>query len=247
MPFNLLPGKLFLGFVLLFALALVALRPVCRREHMALLLFAIYAASVHRRFLLFFVLMFTPMLSSLLTRVIPKSISNYASPGKHIVMHAVLMSLLAAGLIYFFPSRQQLQQIVASDYPEQAVAYLRQHPDLGPTLNQYDWGGYLIWSLGPARKVFIDGRADIYERSGILADYLSISNLDSNALPLLRKYGIEACLVGRQSPLATVLASLPGWKREYSDPLSSIFVYQSASLPGTQPETSDNSGASEIR
>ena len=54
---------------------------------------------------------------------------------------------------------------IAKDYPVAAVDYLRQHPHPKGMFNDYFYGGYLIWRLGPQHKVFIDGRGDLYEYS----------------------------------------------------------------------------------
>ena len=225
MPFNLLPGKMFLGFLVLFLMAMVTLRPTFRAEQLGLLFLAIYAASVHRRFLPFFIIMFAPLLSSLLARWAPPynaAIDPYA-------LNAVLIALLAVGTVLLFPTRRAIDAVIAADYPQQAVDYLRRNPPPGPLFNQYDWGGYLIWTLGPRQKVFVDGRSDLYEYSGVLQDSLRIADLDSDALPLLGVYGVRACLIGRNSPLATLLNSQADWKRTYSDNLSSVFVRDATS------------------
>ncbi len=38
---------------------------------------------------------------------------------------------------------------------------------------------YLIWQLGPQQKVFIDGRADMYEYSGVFQDYWTLPLLET--------------------------------------------------------------------
>ena len=81
-----------------------------------------------------------------------------------------------------------------------------------------------IWALGPEQKVFLDGRADIYERGGVLADYLHIAYLEPGAFTVLRHYGIRSCLVERNEALATALANSPEWKKVYSDDLSVLYV-----------------------
>jgi len=120
--------------------------------------------------------------------------------------------------------------MAAEKYPREALAYLRAHPVRGPMLNEYGWGGYLIWASGPEHKVFIDGRADIYEYAGVLSDYMRITLMDPEALRLLRKYGIETCLVTRKAPLATLLSALPDWERIYSDELAALYVHKSRQL-----------------
>ena len=106
------------------------------------------------------------------------------------------------------------------NWPVRAVAYLRQHPAPQPMYNTYAYGGYLIWQMSDANKVFIDGRTDIYERTGVLADYLSISRLDFPAPFLLNAYNVQSCLLERKDTLVTLLNASPGWQKIYGDPIS---------------------------
>lgn len=217
-------GKLFLALVLLFFLAQVLYRMRYRLEEMALLLFAAYSASVHRRFFFLFLLVFAPMLATLMTRWVPR----YKREKDRPVLNFALIALLLFGVVKFFPSAQAVEQVVDQSYPQNAVAFLRDHPVPGPMLNEYGWGGYLIWSVHPVHKVFIDGRADIYEYGGVLSDYLSIVRLEPDTLRLLRKYRIQSCLVRRDDPLSTLLTALPDWQRVYADDISVIFVHAGA-------------------
>jgi hypothetical protein len=93
-------------------------------------------------------------------------------------------------------------------------------------LNDDHWGGFLIWSLWPDHKVFIDGRLDIYEYGGVLADYVSIARADQNTFLLLKKYGIESCLLPRQGPLGAKLEASPNWEKAYEDGNSVIFQHR---------------------
>ena len=52
--------------------------------------------------------------------------------------------------------------------PAKAVAFVESLPFEGEILNEYDWGGYLIWRLFPKRRVFIDGRCLVYGDEGYL-------------------------------------------------------------------------------
>ncbi len=76
----------------------------------------------------------------------------------------------------------------------------------------------------PSDRVFIDGRLDIYEYSGVLDDYMSIMSLKPDLEDLLRKYHLRSCLIPPHSPLAILLASSPGWKEVYRDGISAVFV-----------------------
>jgi hypothetical protein len=74
----------------------------------------------------------------------------------------------------------------ASYFPDQIVRFTRERNLRGNMMNAYGFGGYLIWSLFPERRVFIDGRNEVYlpllervaaarhnsrEWSGLLNDY----------------------------------------------------------------------------
>jgi len=218
--FDLSMGKFFLGLLLAFFVAQVISPLKYRLDEAALLLFAAYAACVHLRFVCLFLLVFTPLLATSLARWIPA----YQVAKDHFILNAALLAMVAAGLVAFFPSDRKLQQLAEERYPLKAVEYLRRHPLKGPMLNEYGWGGYLIWALSPEHKVFIDGRADVYEYAGVLSDYLSIVRLQPRTLPLLRAYGIESCLIPRKAPLETLLAALPDWEQVYADDVSVLFV-----------------------
>jgi hypothetical protein len=90
-------------------------------------------------------------------------------------------------------------------------------------LNEYLWGGYLIWAL-PEQKVFIDGRADIFAWTGVLGEYGRWYTLEEDPARLLDKYGIRYCLLRANAPMARVLLYLPGWKRVYGDEVAVVFV-----------------------
>jgi hypothetical protein len=91
-------------------------------------------------------------------------------------------------------------------------------------LNELDWGGYLLYGLGPEQRVFIDGRVDIYEYTGVFADYLRIMNLDQSTPWLLRKYNTQSCLISTGAPLATFLEASPEWQKIHSDRVSVLFA-----------------------
>ena len=90
----------------------------------------------------------------------------------------------------------------AEKFPLGAVEHLRRQPIRGRLFNADRWGGNLIWSFGPEQKVFIDGRADIYEYSGALVDYFSVVKVKRNTVFPLRKYNVNACLIEPQASVS---------------------------------------------
>jgi hypothetical protein len=61
-------------------------------------------------------------------------------------------------------------------------------------LNEHVFGGYLIWSM-PERKVFIDGRGDVFEWTGIFDEYENWILLQSDPSALLKKHHVARVAV----------------------------------------------------
>jgi hypothetical protein len=142
------------------------------------------------------------------------------------IANAVLMAGVVAAMIHYFPTRAAIDKKVAETYPVAALTYLSAHPIPGKMLDYYGFGGYLVFA---GRPVFIDGRGDLYERSGVFGDYVHLNEFQPGSLGILRNYGIDACLLGAKQSLAAVLSVTPEWRRVYSDDTSVIFVRQPAS------------------
>jgi len=147
-----------------------------------------------------------------------------ANPKNRPLLNAGLIALFAVSVVAFFPSSARLQRLIDLNQPRRAVDYLRAHPAPEPMFNDDFWGGYLIWASQGQRKVFIDGRSDAYEPSGVLADYIRIIQPAPDALPLLTKYGVRSCLVERNGSLCALLDAQPAWRRVYQDDLCVLFV-----------------------
>jgi hypothetical protein len=222
MAFNLAGGKIFLALLLGFVVAQIAFRYTWNLAELALFLFGTVMACLHIRFLLVFVPFFAPILAVMIARWM----RGYDAGKDRFVLNAALMAVVAFGVVRYFPSRAQLERIVSEKWPVDAVEYLNAHEVPGPMYNAYGFGGYLVWARGPEHKVFIDGRADVYERGGVFADYLHISRLEPGALSVLRNYGIRSCLINRDEALGTLLAASPDWKRVYSDSVAALYVRQ---------------------
>lgn len=232
MPFNLVGGKIFLAVVLGFFLLQMVVRSKFHLAEILLFFGGTAMACLHLRFVILFVPFFAPVFAVLLRRWAPP----YERSKDQFVLNGVIIAMVVAGVIRYFPSRLETQSIVDREFPARAVSYLKQHPVAGPMYNAYGFGGYLIWAL-PERKVFIDGRGDLYELGGAFGDYLEIAHLRPAAFALLKAYRIQSCLLERTEPLATVLAAMPEWQTAYSDDVSVLYVRrnQTAGSPAVSP------------
>jgi hypothetical protein len=110
-----------------------------------------------------------------------------------------------------------LRQPIAPDarITPQAAVQAADLAHAGPILNDYAFGGYLIYAgIAP----FIDGRGELYGGHFIerQSRAVSLANLP-DFLKLLDQYHIEATLLAPETPAVALLDRLPGWKRVYSD------------------------------
>jgi len=227
MPFNLPVGKLFLAMLMGFLIAQFVFRLTWQMAEMILFLAGTAAACLHARLLLVFV----PFAAPLFAVIASRWMSPYDPRKDKFILNAVLIIAIITAIVRYFPSQSQLERRIAEHWPVKAVAYLERHPTPRPMFNNYTYGGYLVYALDGQSKVFVDGRADIYERTGVLADYRSITWLEPKALALLQAYNVQSCLIDRNEPLATLLSASGQWKRVYSDEMSAVFVRSQAEEP----------------
>ena len=100
--------------------------------------------------------------------------------------------------------------------PVDAAAWILENLPEGEMFNPYNWGGYLIWSLYPHYRVFVDGRTDLYGDE-ILGDYLKVQYARPGYEAVLTKYDIGFILTYRDDVLSTQLACQGGWEKVYED------------------------------
>ncbi len=105
--------------------------------------------------------------------------------------------------------------------PSAALAEVQAAHVTGPVLNDYGFGGYLIFAGTPP---FIDGRAELYGDE-FIKRYVQAMLLESDELPkLLDQYGIAWTLIAPERPAALLLDNLPGWRRLYADDVAVVHV-----------------------
>jgi hypothetical protein len=216
------------GIGLMALLGCIFLLAIARRtelylDELVLLALGTWMAVSHERMLFVFGILAAPVLS----RMLSTSWENYDAaqdrpwPNAAMLAFSLLIGFLA------FPGRQNLTRQVEESNPVKAVDFIKSHHLSGPMLNEYVYGGYLIWAA-PEYPVFVDGRADVYEWAGVLGDYGSWATLQSDPNSLLDMYGINFCLLTSESPMTHVMPLLHHWKKVYSDGSSVIFVRTAA-------------------
>ncbi len=195
---------------------------------LAVTLFALYSGLTYVRFLFLLGIVIAPVLAKILDFVPP-----YRRELDTPVVNTFAILLMISGIAYFWPREVHLQRSVNNQYPIQAISYLQAHSPTGPIVNYYLWGGYLNWK-DPNLKVFVDGRADIFEYNGVFKDYLSLLMME-DADPILDKYKARYVFLPIHEPFAHFMEHNSKWKTVYRDELSVLFERTGNDFLGAQP------------
>jgi len=137
-------------------------------------------------------------------------------------LNAAFMAGLAGFVVFQIPSNMELKEQAERSYPAKAVAYLRTVPAGVPMMNDFNWGGYLLWNA-PEVPVFIDTRADVFEQQGVLADYLDATKL-ARSTEVLNKYHVGRVVFPPKEPLVSLLRQSSDWKVEYEDTIAVVLL-----------------------
>jgi hypothetical protein len=133
-------------------------------------------------------------------------------------------AMAALGLAALIAVRLMVPVVRGDDpvSPASALAHVPRFVRETPVLNDYAFGGYLIWN---DVKPFIDSRADLYGDI-FLENYASIVSPDKDALAAtLALHHVRWTIFAAQAPVVKLLDATPGWRRLYSDKLAVVHVH----------------------
>jgi len=115
-------------------------------------------------------------------------------------------------------------------YPYGAVAYMKENGVPERLLNNFNWGGYLIWNF-PGARFFIDGRMDAFfiNNRSFLGIYQDIISQSERGKVLFNAYGFNGVLAPKTYvwPLVSLLRGEPTWRIAFEDTVSILFLKRS--------------------
>jgi hypothetical protein len=134
----------------------------------------------------------------------------------HVLSGIIATVLVTAAAIAFANSRPSPDLEIT---PVAAVEALRSSY-AGPILNDYQFGGYLIFTgIAP----FVDGRAELYGSPFLLRFRQAVTLANPPALEeLLSDHRIGATLLAPTTPAVAWLDRDPNWKRLYADDIAVV-------------------------
>jgi len=224
-------GKILMAVILVMLVFAVVRSHRWKPEWLCLFCLGLYLSVTYMRFLFLAGILFTPLLAQRLD-----FLPGYRREEDKPWLNALLMAGMIVSVVSRFPSAAALDREIARHYPAKAIAplqsLLRQEP--GPVLNDYLWGGYLIWNCRDV-PVYIDSRVDIFEYNGVVGEYLQLSNLQRDPLRQLDQMPVRYVFLNSRAPLTYLLKQVPTWRVRYSDEVAVLFERVPTATPSAEP------------
>lgn len=143
-----------------------------------------------------------------------------------------LIALFLAGSAYFLSRAIPVWSTIkiVDCYPLKVVELLRKVHARGNIANGYDDGEYLIYKLGPALKVSLDGRREtIYPDKAYLENWAFQDGL-GNWEELLKNYHTDMVLAGKARPVFNLMKLKQDWTMVYQDECYGLFARTGSDL-----------------
>lgn len=112
-------------------------------------------------------------------------------------------------------------------YPQRACDFIERNGISGPIFNDLGSGGYLIWRFYPIRKVFIDGRLEVYDTNHYALYQMTYLN-EEIWNRVVQHYDINCVILAHVLPahsdMIRRLYADKDWKLVYYDDVAAIFL-----------------------
>ncbi len=146
-------------------------------------------------------------------------------PGKLSLLHTWLLmsSLIALTLFYHNITDKRIEYYESERLPVGAVNFIKEMGIKGNVLNQFGAGGYLINSLYPSSKVFIDGRADLHGTRHVSISK-TIMTTGPNWEKYFNEYNFDYIICSNSAPITWHLSQTDEFSLIYRDLRNSIYL-----------------------
>lgn len=152
-----------------------------------------------------------------------KNFSQFTSEDQNLspkisrVLNLIIIGFLGAiafGRLGIMTLKPVVAHFMENDYPVGAVEWLQENPTSGNMLNEYNWGGYLIFT-NPQNQVFVDGRTDLYG-DDIIGQWQKAVLGDPEWKSIFEKWDVRLVLLQPDRPVIAILKN-NGWQMVYED------------------------------
>jgi hypothetical protein len=120
-----------------------------------------------------------------------------------------------------FDFAQKGNQHNPAKFPVDAVNWIKDNPQEGKMLNEFVWGGYLLYRLWPEQTIYIDGTTDFFGEE-FTREYAEVVSLQPGWQDTIDKYDVSWAILPTGRPLIQALESNLGWQIIYRDNTATI-------------------------
>ena len=176
-------------------------------------------ACLHVRLLFAFGILAAPLFCKALAGLLEEYRLEDDLPYANLTLITIALFIAAFAL----PRPANLEAQLVLNSPVRAVEFIKQHSLPGPILNEFEYGGYLAWKA-PEYPTFIDGRADVFDWTGVFDQMARWAWLQEDPRLLPDRYGVNLCILKPTSAAGRMLLLLGGWKLVYTDDNAMVLV-----------------------
>ncbi len=146
------------------------------------------------------------------------------------LLNGVMVVIVTMGAMVYYPLHQQ-QWLERRDLfaPFGAVEFIQSKGLSGRIYGTYHFGGYFIYKLYPAMKVFIDGRADMYG-DAFIEEHRRIYAGDEGWDSAFDQWNVDVVLTGRDAPIRQLLLLRGDFVSVYEDDHNGVLVRRSLAV-----------------
>lgn len=140
------------------------------------------------------------------------------------LLNWIVLSTVIFSLSIFYPIYHANDEVkINKALPVNAANFVVQNGITGNMFNSYNHGGYLIYRLAPDRKVFIDGRADVYGDK-FIQDFMDIYQGNAMWKEKFDKLSIDYVICDINAPIRQLLLAEQSFKEVYIDKFHSVLL-----------------------
>ena len=139
---------------------------------------------------------------------------SFVDERRRVAATAIAATVAGALIVAAARFMAPVERVDGSSAPISALAAVPPELRAKPALNEYGFGGYLIFSHV---RPFIDGRAELYGDAMLsLYDKIQAGDL-ATVESTLKRYGIAWTIFSPDARIVAILDRTPGWRRLHSD------------------------------
>jgi hypothetical protein len=154
-------------------------------------------------------------------------LSSFSPVTEHSKLNVYILALsILLMTVAFAPAAQHVHSpgigVNKKQLPVRSTDFIVKNKLQQSLFNDYNFGGYLIWRLFPASKIFVDGRLEIYAGE-VMDDYISVIN-SKNYDSILNKYAINTIMIRPGRKVNKAIIRSRKWDMVYFDNNTVIYV-----------------------